>query len=288
MDDRATPPTETIADSQSDAVTVVGGNASCGVVVLCDHASNALPPEYGTLGLNAGELVRHIAYDIGAEGVTRGMARRLGAPAVLSRYSRLLIDPNRGDDDPTLIMRISDGAVVAGNRKLDDGERERRIARVYRPYHAAIRGVIDQCMAAGPPPILVSIHSFTPLWKAVPRPWHVGILWDKDPRLAVPLLDALGANRMLVVGDNEPYSGVLKGDTLWQHGSQRGLAHAIIEVRQDLIATEAGQDDWAGQLSDIVTAILADPERAASIQCVTHYGSHTDHWPIETNTQGRP
>ena len=266
----------TIESQQTEAVDVVGGDAACGVVVLCDHATNHLPPEYGTLGLPAGELVRHIAYDIGAQAVTRGLAKRLGAPAVLSRFSRLLIDPNRGEDDPTLVMRISDGAVIAGNRHLDAAERTRRINRFYAPYHNAISGVLDTCLSTGVVPIIVSMHSFTPAWKGAPRPWHAGVLWDKDPRLAVPFLDALRVDRTLVVGDNEPYSGILKGDTLWKHATQRGLANALIEVRQDLITAEEGQDEWSERLASIVESLLAGPASKSSMQIIEQHGSHSD------------
>ncbi len=269
----ALPPSITIAGCETEAVTVIGGSLASGVVLLCDHASNRLPPEYGTLGLPATELSRHIAYDIGAEGVTRALAARLACPAVLSRHSRLLIDPNRGADDPTMIMRISDGTVVAGNRQLDAAEREKRFRRYYAPYHRAIAGVIDTSLA-GRVPVLLSIHSFTPVWKGASRPWHCAVLWDKDPRLARPLLSALRAEPELVTGDNEPYSGVLKGDTLWQHGSKRGLAHAIVELRQDLIATAAGQDLWARRLARAMAEILASPANAA-LSRIEHFGSHT-------------
>jgi predicted N-formylglutamate amidohydrolase len=157
---------------------VVPGRANRGLVILCDHATNHIPPEYGTLGLDPAQLKRHIAYDIGAEAVVGRLAELLGAPAVLSRFSRLLIDPNRGDDDPTLIMRLSDGAVVPGNRHLDAAERQHRIERFWRPYHAAIADTIDRCIAAGTPPAIVSVHSFTESWKGTPRPWHVGVLWE--------------------------------------------------------------------------------------------------------------
>ncbi|MEQ1696867.1 MAG: N-formylglutamate amidohydrolase [Hyphomicrobiaceae bacterium] len=264
----------------------MGGNAACGVVVLCDHATNHCPSEYGTLGLNPAELERHIAYDIGAQAVTRGLAARLGAPAVLSSFSRLLIDPNRGDDDPTLIMRIADGAVIAGNRHLDAAERSRRINRFYAPYHSAIARVLDACLDTGTVPIIISMHSFTPVWNGIPRPWHAGILWDTDPRLALPFLDALRADPALVVGDNEPYTGILKGDTMWKHATQRGLAAALVEVRQDLIATAQGQDSWSERLACIVDSILAAPAHSASLRRVEHYGSHSDTQPINPITQG--
>ena len=172
--------------------------------------------------------------------MTRALARRLGAPAVLSTFSRLLIDANRGEDDPTLIMRLSDGAIVPGNAAVDAAERARRIARFHAPYHAAIDAAIERAIAAGSPPALVSIHSFTPVWRGHARPWHAGVLWDGDPRFAVPLIEALRADPALVVGDNEPYSGALANDTMYRHGTERGLAHALVEIRQDLIADEAG------------------------------------------------
>jgi predicted N-formylglutamate amidohydrolase len=247
-----------VAPHLADACEIVGGSTAGHVVLVCDHASNCLPARYGTLGLSAVQLERHIAYDIGAEAVTRALANRLGSPAVLSRHSRLLIDPNRGHDDPTLIMRISDGAVIPGNRLLDDQERAHRMSCFYTPYHDAIRGVIDQCLAVGRVPFLVSVHSFTPVWKGVLRPWHAAILWDSDPRLAMALLDGLRADGDLVVGDNEPYHGALLGDTMWQHGTQRGLAHAIIEIRQDLICDTAGQTEWADRLAELIAAFQSD------------------------------
>ncbi|HXF52728.1 MAG TPA: DUF1244 domain-containing protein [Hyphomicrobiaceae bacterium] len=236
------------------------GRADCGLVILCDHAGNALPEAYGTLGLPEAQLKRHIAYDIGAAEVTRRLSRALGAPAVLTRYSRLLIDPNRGIDDPTLIMRLSDGAVVPGNRHVDAVERQRRIERYYCPYHRAIEQVIEAGLAASVPPAILSIHSFTESWKGVARPWHVSVLWDRDPRLARPLLDVLYAENDLIVGENEPYTGQYEGDTLWQHGTKRGLAHAIVEIRQDLIRDAAGQEAWASRLARMLRALLDRPD----------------------------
>ena len=248
-----------VAAVYEDSFCVVPGRADAGVILLCDHAGNALPPEYGTLGLPADQLKRHIAYDIGAGQVTRDLAAALDVPAVLTRYSRLLIDPNRGRDDPTQIMRLSDGAVIPGNRHLDEAERERRTRLYYDPYHRAIDGVIDACIASGTPPVLLSIHSFTESWKMVARPWHVGVLWDnKDARLARPLLEHFYAEGDLIVGENEPYAGQLEGDCLWQHGTCRGLVNAIIEIRQDLIRDAQGQAQWARRLCRIVGTILSD------------------------------
>jgi predicted N-formylglutamate amidohydrolase len=249
-----------IAAATAESFSILAGPADAGLIILCDHARNAFPPDCGTLGLPESQLHRHIAYDIGAEALTRHMASQLGVPALLTHYSRLLIDPNRGEDDPTLIMRLSDGAIVPGNRTLTADERERRLQRYYRPYHAAIAAVIDDCAAAGVMPAILSVHSFTESWKSVPRPWHAGILWDRDPRLAGPLLEALHAEGDIIVGDNQPYHGGLEGDTMWQHGTQRGLAHALVEVRQDLIRDEAGQVAWGNRLVRVMRQLLERPD----------------------------
>ena len=265
-----------VADARDEAFTVLGGRADLGFVLFCDHASNALPREYGTLGMAAAELERHIAYDIGAAGVVRRIAAATGVPAILSRYSRLLIDLNRGPDDPTLIMRLSDGAVVPGNRHLGDDERRARIARFYDPYHAAAGRMIDRCLDTGHPPAILSVHTFTPSWRGDARPWHASILWDKDPRLAHALLDGLRSDPALVVGDNEPYSGRLAGDSMWRHGTMRGLAHAIVEIRQDLVAAEEGQIAWAERLATIMCRLMACDRIGPLLRRIEHHGSHTD------------
>lgn len=255
---------------------VLEGNAALGLVLVCDHASNELPLSYGALGLDGGEFQRHIAYDIGAAGVTRRLSDALGAPAVLTRYSRLLIDCNRGMDDPTLIMRLSDGAVVPGNRNLDTTERERRIRLYYDPYHRAIDAVIDRCLELDTPPVLFSVHSFTDMWKGRARPWHAGVLWDCDDRVARPLIEELRCESDLVIGDNEPYSGRLKGDTMWRHGTMRGIPHAIIEIRQDQIADDRGETEWAGRLERILRRMLACPILEPELKCIRHFGSHAE------------
>jgi len=249
----------------------VGGNPASGLILLCDHASNLIPDEFDGLGLSASELGRHIAYDPGAARVTAALAAHLAAPAVMSNFSRLVIDPNRGENDPTLIMRLSDGAVVPGNLHVEAGERRRRIARFHAPYHAAIAATIDEGLAAGSVPALVSIHSFAPVWRGRARPWHVGVLWDHDPRLAAPLIAALAADSTLAVGDNEPYSGVLANDTLYRHGTRRGLAHALIDIRQDLIADETGAKAWADRLRQILVELSQQQE----VHEIRHHGSRT-------------
>ncbi len=232
-----------------------GGTAP--ILLLCDHASNHVPASVagGDLGLPPEEMARHIAYDIGVRGVTLELARLLDAPAVLSRFSRLVIDPNRGEDDPTLVMRLYDGTIVPANRRIDDAEIARRLDAFHRPYHAAVDAAIEAQLAGGPAPALVAIHSFTPrLNGRAPRPWHIGVLWRHDARLSAPLLARLRAEPDLVVGDNQPYSGQLEGDTLSRHGTRRGLRHVLIELRQDLIADAEGQRLWAARLAPMLRA----------------------------------
>ncbi|MBV6657652.1 MAG: N-formylglutamate amidohydrolase, partial [Devosiaceae bacterium] len=232
----------------------------------CDHAENRLPPAYGSLGLDPRQLERHIGYDIGVKALCEQLASALDASLVMSRFSRLLIDPNRGIDDPTLIMRLSDGAVVPGNARHSPQERAHRIARYYLPYDEAISRAIGHVAGVtGKPPLLLSIHSFTPVWRGAQRPWHAGVLWDRDPRFAVPLIEALRADTHLVVGDNEPYSGELPGDTMNRHGTRKDLAHALLEVRQDLIDDGDGIAAWARRLTAIVEPLLADPRLRAPL-----------------------
>jgi len=236
-----------------------GPGAMKSLLLFCDHARNAVPPELDNLGLPPEELGRHIAWDVGARGVTLGLAARLGAGAMLSTFSRLVIDPNRGEDDPTLVMRISDGAIIPGNRHVDAAEIERRKNAYYRPYHAAIREALDEIQERGETPVLVSIHSFTPQFKGREfRPWHVGLLWDKDDRLLRPLLARLRAEGDIVVGNNEPYNGELYGDCMWTHGTSRGFPHILIELRNDLIANRDHQADWAARLAPMIRSAVAE------------------------------
>lgn len=240
---------------RADSFEIIEGPAASRYILVCDHASNAIPPEYDNLGLDPVQLKRHIAYDIGAADLTRALAQEMGAPAVLSHFSRLLIDPNRGDDDPTLVMKLSDGAVVPGNAKVDDAEVARRIARFSAPYHAAVDATIDRALAAGVRPALFSIHTFTPVFHDGPRPWHCSVLWERDPRLASPLLAALRAEGDIVIGENEPYAGALEGDSMTRHGLDRGLPNAIVEVRQDLLDNAQHVANWANRFSRILTGL---------------------------------
>lgn len=236
---------------------IIPGDPACGLVIACDHASNYVPADID-LGVPATEFARHIAYDIGAAGVTRRLAALLDAPAILTNFSRLIIDPNRGRADPTLVMRLSDGAIVPGNARIDEAGKQARIARFYAPFDAAIDAAVAAAERVGRAPAILTMHSFTPYWRGTARPWQVGILYDRDARFARPLIQALEADPAgLTVGDNQPYGGGLPGDTIDRHATARGLQNALVEIRQDLIAGDAGQEEWAARFARILRPLLA-------------------------------
>lgn len=238
---------------------MIDGGSDSRVIFICDHASHRIPASLGTLGVDPKYLTDHITWDIGAAGVTRRLAERFGADAVLANYSRLVIDLNRRPRDFTVIPPISDGILVPGNLGLTQAARDARGEALHAPYHAAIEDLIARRSASGVSPAFFGIHSFTPSFHRTPRPWHAGILWDRDPRIAVPMLAALRAHGEFFVGDNEPYSGRHTADySIDTHAETRGMAHVGIEIRQDLIADDAGQDRWAGILGDALASILAD------------------------------
>lgn len=248
-----------IAARTEEAFSILPGDADRGVLILCDHASNAMPDAFGLLGLDAHQLLRHIAYDIGAEIVSRVLAAELNCPAVLSRFSRLLIDPNRGRDDPTLVPMIADGAIVPGNARIDAEGVAARIARFYAPYDDAIGSTISAMRASGRNPVIFAMHSFTPVMKGVERPWHVTVIWNFDPRLNLPFLQSLRQEADLIVGENEPYQSGYRGDTLDRHAINAGLAHVLVEVRQDLIDTPAKAASWGKRLARHLEPLLDEP-----------------------------
>lgn len=227
-------------------------------LVTCDHATNTIPQDVcgGTLGLAQSDMGRHIAYDPGAAGVSLALAEALEAPVVTANFSRLVIDPNRGEDDPTLLMRIYDGTVIPGNRHADAGELDHRLNLCYRPYHRAVAEIA----ARRSDTVICSVHSFTPQLRGrSPRPWHVGILHSHiDPRLAEKLITRLEAEGDIVVGDNEPYGGHLPGDSIDRHALQTGRPNVLIELRQDLIETPDAQRSWGHRLAPLLRASLAD------------------------------
>ena len=226
-------------------------------LVTCDHATNRVPDCIGggALGIAPADMDRHIAYDIGAAGVTRRLADRLNAPAILSTFSRLVIDPNRGEDDPTLIMKLYDSTVIPANRDVDAAETERRLAKFYRPYHDALENLASRRKDT----VICAVHSFTPrLFGRSDRPWQIGILYSHvDSRFALALLDRLRAEPDLVVGENEPYGGHLDGDSIDRHALQPGRPNVLIEIRHDLIRAEDGQIAWADRLAPILEEVLA-------------------------------
>lgn len=236
---------------------ILGAERRSRWLITCDHAANTVPPfvNNGQLGLAAGDMNRHIAYDVGAAGVTKALADELGAPAILSNFSRLVIDPNRGEDDPTLLMRLYDGTIIPANRHADQAELEKRLNRCYRPYHTAL----SELAARQPDTVIVSMHSFTrQLQGREPRPWHIGILYASDTRLSKPLIRRLQQEHDLCVGENEPYGGHLPGDAIARHAIAFERQNTLIELRNDLIETEAQQKAWAQRLAPILTAALED------------------------------
>lgn len=256
------------AANAPDSVRVTNPQGQGAYVLTCDHASNFLPPEFGTLGLAEGELARHIAWDPGALPVARRMAEMLDAVLVETCVSRLVLDCNRALDAPGLIPAVSETTAIPGNAGLTAAEREARIERCWRPFHDAIEAAIEERLARGQECRLVSVHSFTPVYKGQTRPWQVGIIHDEDERLAAPLIAMLERAGGFTVGVNEPYSpadGVYF--TLEKHARARGLACAMIEIRNDEIGDEAGQAAWAARLAVALAAIggLAEPANAAGI-----------------------
>ena len=226
-------------------------------LITCDHATNTVPSfiNGGTLGLDPADMDRHIAYDIGAEGLASALAEHLDAPAVFANFSRLVIDPNRGEDDPTILMKLYDGTIIPGNRHADTEERERRLDLCYRPYHEAVAALA----ARQENTVIVSVHSFTRQFKGrPPRPWHVGILYNSDERLTAPLIERLKAQPDLCVGANEPYDGALEGDAIERHAIAHGRPNVLIELRNDLIAEMADQKAWAARLAPILEAAAQD------------------------------
>lgn len=234
------------------------------IVLLCEHASHNIPAAFQGLGLGETDLARHIAWDIGALGLSRHLSSMLDAPLVHATYSRLLLDLNRQPDAHDSIVVESEGTRVPGNIDIDAEQRELRRLRIYEPFHAAADALLDQRVGAGMGTSVVSIHSFTPRYHGVDRPWHVGVIAREDRRLAEGLLNALRAESGLCVGDNEPYGpqdGVYH--SLSRHGEQRGLPGAMIEVRQDLLDDDAAQLRWAQTLRRCLESALRQLRHAA-------------------------
>lgn len=221
--------------------------------LTCEHAGKAFPLKLGTLGLDPHHLDRHITYDIGAAGVARGLSRLLDAHLVMSTYSRLVVDCNRWPTAHDFITTLSESTEIPGNLHIDEREKKARTEEIFLPYHDTIAAALDEREAAGRPTVMVAVHSCTPVFHGVSRPWHVGVLYEHDPRFAKILLELLHGEGHLCVGDNEPYFMTSDKDyAVPVHGHHRELPHVELEIRQDLIETAAGQEDWAAFLAGIL------------------------------------
>lgn len=246
-----------LTDADPAPVWLINPDSTSPVLLVCDHAGKAVPRALGDLGVPAAEMDRHIGWDIGAAAVTAGLARHLGAGAILTRYSRLVVDCNRRPDDPTSMPAISDGTPVPANAALSAADRQARLDALYHPYHDAITARLERIAATGQVPVLVSIHSFTPVMRGFHRPWHVGVLWDQDGRIAQPLIQALAAEKDLVVGDNEPYSARTGTDyTIIAHPTRHNIPSVMLEIRQDLIGDDDGAAEWAARLARLLPPLL--------------------------------
>lgn len=253
-----------IDDDEPPPVTIVNGDARGRAVLVCDHASAVIPRRLGDLGLPATERYRHIAWDIGAAEVARHLSAALDAALALAGYSRLVIDLNRPLHVDDLCAERSEDTIVPRNVRLDDAEKAERVATFYWPYHDTVHEIVDSRVRTGAVPVLVSVHSFTPVYRGNARPWHVGVNYRLDPRLGRRVLGALRSEPGLVVGENEPYDVNLLGDyTAPVHAERRGLPYVLFEIRQDLIADESGAIEWAERLAAALAPALEHPELMA-------------------------
>ena len=227
-------------------------------IVLCDHASNYIPRKYNNLGMNTDDLESHIAFDIGASDVAKRLSDKLNCNLIMSNFSRLLIDPNRGLDDPTLIPKLSENKIIKGNLNInffkDEQKKLKRIRNFYLPYDRKIKEIINDNILKGFVPSIISIHSFSPIWKEKIRDIEYGILWDMDNRLANLFLKNLPGR----VGDNKPYNGKLKNDTLNRHATNKGLPNVLIEIRQDKLKDLKQRYFHADQIYDILEKNLKE------------------------------
>jgi predicted N-formylglutamate amidohydrolase len=250
MDDA---PTSLLAADESQPVTVTNQDGSSPFVMVADHAGKYLPRRLQTLGLQEAECERHIAWDIGAGAVSCLIGEALSAVVIRQNYSRLAIDCNRAPGSETSIVELSELTAVPGNIGLSKAQIDARVREIFQPYHARIASELDRRRQAGRPAVLIAVHSFTPVFKSVARPWHVGVLYNRDPRFANILIDLMRCEQGLVVGDNEPYGVSDASDyTIPVHGEQRALPHVLIEIRQDLIADKVGQHRWAGLFAQLL------------------------------------
>lgn len=251
-----------IGPQDPEPYSILNEHGKANVLLVGDHVSNAIPEPLHNLGLDEALLEKHIAYDIGTRKLITHLSQHLDAPAVLAGYSRLVIDLNRSLTDDSVMPEVSDNVLIQGNRNMSQAHREQRVHCFYTPYRKAIDTMLHRFKAKGIVPAFISIHSFTPEMAGFARPWHVGLLWDKDPRIPVPLMENLRAHPDgFNIGDNQPYSGKHPADyTIDHHAEASGLPHVSIEIRQDLVNTEDGAERWATILDEALRDILANPE----------------------------
>ncbi|WP_281784574.1 N-formylglutamate amidohydrolase [Sinimarinibacterium flocculans] len=243
-----------LAADEVPAVSLEGEARCSQYVTICDHAGNLIPRKLAMLGLQEAELQRHIAWDIGAAGVSRNLACALDGPVILQNYSRLVIDCNRPLSSGESIALRSEHTVIPGNRNLSWMATRQRAEEIFSPYHSCIRATLDARLQRKQDTVLISMHSFTPTYLGKRRPWHIGVLYNRDARLANALITALRAESGLTVGDNEPYEvGDDTDYSIPEYGERRGLLHVGIEIRQDLVCNEAGQRQWAARLERLLS-----------------------------------
>ena len=258
----STAPSKLLSDDDPAAYRVLHEHGRSPFVLTCDHAANRIPKRLQALGLDPVDLERHIAWDIGAAGVTALLAGQLDAVAILQNYSRLIIDCNRPPEVESSIAKISEHTDIPGNLGLSDADRAARVAEIFQPYHDRIAQELDRRRDANIPAVVIAVHSFTPIFKGSARSWQAGVLYNRDDRMAKPMLKLLRSEG-LVVGDNEPYAlGDASDYTIPVHGEKRGLPHVEIEIRQDLIADVAGQKEWADRLVPMLLAACKEVQPA--------------------------
>ncbi len=236
---------------------VIRGDGQSPFVLISDHASRRLPRSLGNLGVSEADLVSHIAWDIGIREVAERLAGLLGASLIVQNYSRLVIDCNRPLNAPDSIATRSAGVEIPGNRELSSAARGQRIEEVFRPYHVQVQAELDRRDNAKQPVVLIAMHSFTPVFMGSARPWHVGVLFNRDERLARILLACLNRDHGFVVGENQPYAVNDASDySIVTYGERRGIPHVEIEIRQDLVADAASQRAWAERLERLLLEAL--------------------------------
>ncbi len=246
-------PNKLLAADEPAAVSVHNAAGNSPFLLVADHAGNLIPRALGRLGVPEPELIRHIAWDIGIAGVGRQLAEALDATLIQQNYSRLVIDCNRPLAADSSIPELSEDTPIPGNIGIDEAAKTMRAREIFRPYHTRIEAELDRRQRTGDPPALIALHSFTPVFKGAERPWHAGVLYNRDGRFAHRLMALLNEEKGLFVGDNAPYFVTDASDyTIPVHAERRGLHHVLIEIRQDLIGDEVGQREWARRLARLL------------------------------------